>query len=74
MTLSDDQFVNSVVDIIIDDILKEVETRIGDREWWFEQVRRQFGDEIRSALHEYEENYGSREEYLDVISMNHMFG
>lgn len=71
--MSEDQFVDSVINIVIDDILDKTQTRIGDREWWFEQFRRQFGDGIRAALHEYEETYGSREEYLDVIRMNHMF-
>lgn len=71
--MSEDQFVDSVINIVIDDILGETQTRIGDRGWWFEQIRSQFGDGIRAALHEYEENYGSREEYLDVIRMNHMF-
>lgn len=71
--MSEDEFVDSVIDIVIDDILDKTQPQIGDREWWFEQIRSQFGDRIRAALHEYEETHGTREEYLDVIRMNHMF-
>ena len=71
--MTDDEFVASVVAIIIDDILKETETRIGDRDWWFEQVKHQFGDEIRNALREHEAEGMTREEYLDMIRINHTF-
>lgn len=71
--MTDDEFVDNVVVIIIDDILKETETRIGDRDWWIEQVRHQFGDEIKGALREHEASGMTREEYLDLIRINHTF-
>lgn len=73
MTLSDDEFVDNVIAIIVDEILKEIETRIGDRDWWFEQMRHQFGDEILQALREHEGQGFTRQEYLDLIRINHTF-